>query len=177
MLAIIYIFFFSSLVIGFGLLSLQYDFQNDALFSLVVVSLFILLADVFIKFKSGFIFRGMIVTQRARVYSTYLRSMFFFDVVLIILVIALCASQNYYISYPIFLFSVTKFVRMFEMDEFFLRRLSVNRAAKTLYVIGKQFITIFVLSHIISIPFYLMDYAFLNTFCAGANSSCNLYIR
>ena len=63
------------------------------------------------------------------------------------------------------------------MDDLYMRRLSVNINGKTLYVIGKQFITVFILSHTIGVIFYLIDFALVNDNIAGVicegNNSCN----
>ena len=63
------------------------------------------------------------------------------------------------------------------MDDLYMRRLSVSINGKTLYVIGKQFITVFILSHTIGVIFYLIDFALVNDNIAGVicegNNSCN----
>ena len=64
-----------------------------------------------------------------------------------------------------------KFVRMFQIDTIFLRKLSVHRNNKALYIICKQIITIFILSHIIGLIFYLIDLSLLNSPACQQNSS------
>ena len=137
----------------------------------IILSILISVIDVYVQFQSGFIFRGMVVLTRSRVQDRYLRSFFFFDGCLIILLVAGLISREYNLNYPILVLSIVRFARMFEMDEFYMRSLSTHRLAKTLYVIGKQFITIYVLSHSIAIPFYLVDEAQLNTVCGTASTS------
>jgi hypothetical protein len=58
---------------------------------------------------------------------------------------------------------VFKFIRMLELNELYMRRLAVNRTVKVLYVIGKQIITLFILSHTIGLFFYLIDIELINS--------------
>jgi len=51
---------------------------------------------------------------------------------------------------------------MLEFDDFYMRKLSVSVSGKVLYVIGKQFVTIFILSHTIGVIFYMIDLALVN---------------
>ena len=61
---------------------------------------------------------------------------------------------------------------MFEFDKFYLRRLSMHVVRKTLYVISKQMLTIFTVSHVIGLWFYLMTMAIIDQtdICSGANT-------
>lgn len=58
---------------------------------------------------------------------------------------------------------ILKFIRVKEFDEFYLRRFAVNRALKMVYVLLQQFVIIFVLSHIIGVMYYWIDYAMLSS--------------
>jgi hypothetical protein len=55
---------------------------------------------------------------------------------------------------------VIKFLRVFDLDRFFMRALSTTLNKKAVYVIGKQLVTIFLIAHTFGIIFYAMDYAY-----------------
>lgn len=58
---------------------------------------------------------------------------------------------------------VIKFLRIFEIDRLFMRGLSTTLNKKAVYVIGKQLVIIFLISHTLGIIFYAMDYAYTLT--------------
>ena len=51
---------------------------------------------------------------------------------------------------------------MLEFNDLYTRKLIVSKVRTALYVIGKQFITVFILSHTIGVIFYLIDFALVN---------------
>jgi len=96
--------------------------------------------------------------------SRYLHYYFYYDVIVILILLAALISQNYYLNFAKLLV-IFKFLRMLEMDELVMRKLSMSTRikARTIYIILKQFLTIFILSHTIGIFFYMIDYSLLNT--------------
>jgi hypothetical protein len=60
-------------------------------------------------------------------------------------------------------------MRIFEFDQFYLRRLAVNRVLKMVYVIWQQNVIIFVLSHIIGVVYYWIDFALISSTCQPPN--------
>jgi hypothetical protein len=68
---------------------------------------------------------------------------------------------------------VIKLFRMFDMDGFYMRKLGTKPNWKVMYVIAKQMITIFVLSHTVGLIFYVIDYALVNDPICQDNNSCN----
>lgn len=114
-----------------------------------------------VQFNTGYLFRGVIITDKSRVVSTYLRSLFIPDLLILIILIITILSSDIYINILKILI-VTKFIRMLDFDELYLRKISTQKMLKVYYVISKQFITIFILSHTIGLFFYAIDYALAN---------------
>lgn len=135
--------------------------SNPISISLSVYCLLVFAADMLVQFNTGYLFRGVIITDKSRVVSNYLRSVFIPDLLLIIILIITILSSDIYINI-VRVIVVTKFIRMLDIDELYLRRISTNRMLKVYYVISKQFITIFILSHTIGLFFYVIDYALTN---------------
>jgi hypothetical protein len=131
----------------------------------------VLVGDMVVQFRVGYLFRGVVVLDRARVVSRYLHSFFLVDCLLVILLLVNYLSKVYWLNYPK-LALLIKFARIFQVDQLYLRRLGVQQTARILYVIGKQILTIYILSHSIGLIFYLIDFALLqDPICSGSNSS------
>jgi hypothetical protein len=72
---------------------------------------------------------------------------------------------------------VVKFARMFDVDRLFIRNLSTSPNKKAVYVIGKQLLTIFLISHTFSLMFYAIDYALtLTPICLNNQSRISTHI-
>lgn len=105
--------------------------------------------------------------EKKRAISRYLHYYFLFDLILVIFIAVALISQYFYLNY-FKLMVVFKFVRMFEIDDIFMRKLAIHLNGKVTYVIIKQIITIFNLSHTIGLIFYLIDLALTNDpICQG----------
>ena len=79
-----------------------------------------------------------------------------FDLVYVILLILCLATQSYHLNYSKFL-CLVKFLRLFEIDDYFLRRFNVKRIKKTLYTIFKLSVIVAVISHAFGVMFYAID--------------------
>lgn len=135
--------------------------SNPIAISLSAYCLLVFAADMLVQFNTGYLFRGVIITDKSRVVSNYLRSVFIPDLLLIIILIITILSSDIYINI-VKILVVTKFIRMLDIDELYLRKISTRKMLKVYYVISKQFITIFILSHTIGLFFYAIDYALTN---------------
>ena len=58
---------------------------------------------------------------------------------------------------------ILKYSRIIEFDHLFLRRLTIHRRLKVTYVLFQQVVIIFVLSHIIGVIYYWIDFALIST--------------
>ena len=132
--------------------------SNPISISLSAYCLVIFALDMLVQFNTGYLFRGVIITDKSRVVSNYLRSLFISDLLLIIILFITILSSDIYINI-VKILVVTKFIRMLDFDELYVRKISANKMLKVYYVISKQFITIFILSHTIGLFFYVIDYA------------------
>ena len=66
---------------------------------------------------------------------------------------------------------IAKFMRMFQIDELYMRRLATAVNTKILYVVSKQLVTLFILAHTIGLFFYGIDLALTNDpICINDNS-------
>jgi hypothetical protein len=56
------------------------------------------------------------------------------------------------------LWLINKLGRLSQIDNYFLRKFNIYRRTKTTYVILKLAVIIFLLSHVVGLIFYLIDY-------------------
>ena len=137
-----------------------------------VVCLLVLMVDMSVQLNAGYITRGAIIINRQRVVNRYLHYYIYFDGAVIALVFGALVSQNYYVNYAK-LIIFFKFMRMFQMNDIIERKLSTHVMARTVYVIGKQIISIFVLSHLLGLGFWVIDNVMVNEPICQDNSNRN----
>lgn len=113
------------------------------------------------QINTGYITNSAIILDRIRVKDRYTHYYFYFDLlVIIILAISVIIRVELFNYAKLIIFY--KFVRMLEFNQIYLRRLATNVVARTVFQISKQFVTIFILSHIIGLIFYVIDFALTN---------------
>ena len=122
----------------------------------------IFILDIPISLNSGFLNRGLIVTDRKRIVARYLRQGLIIDVVTVLILIISPASGALWTNW-LKLWLILKLIRLSEIDDFYMRKFNIYRKSKAVYVIFKQIILIFVLSHVVGLIFYAMDYQFYIT--------------
>jgi hypothetical protein len=140
-----------------------------------VIGIIVFVLDSVLQFNVGYISRGAVIVDRMRVVERYLHYYFYVDIVIVTILFVTLVSQNYYLNY-VKLIVIFKFLRMLEMDELVMRKLSMSTrlAARTIYIVGKQFLTIFVLSHTVGVIFYIIDFTLVNEpMCQENNSRKN----
>lgn len=121
-----------------------------------VLTILILIVDVFVCLNCGYLYRGMIVMDYKRIRSHYMRNHIIVDTISIIIVIICPISRYYYLNYAK-LWLILKVVRLFEIDDYYLRRLNIHRKSKAIYVIFKLMVIIYLLSHVVGLIFYAID--------------------
>jgi hypothetical protein len=159
--AIVYAYVEVGLILTYGENAWENLYGNPISISLNIYCLLVFLGDILVQFNTGYLSRGVIITEKARVVSNYLRSYLIPDVLLALITLISLISSDYYLNI-VRLIVVTKLARMLEIDELLIRKISTAKTLKISYVIGKQFITIFILSHTIGLFFYAIDFALTN---------------
>jgi hypothetical protein len=170
-LAIVYIYVLMGMVLTYGEAAWTDIHRVPVSIAFNLISLLVFIGDILVQINTGYIFRGVIVTDKTRVVGQYLRTYFIPDVLLAIIMLASIISNSLYLNIAKIIV-VVKIMRMFDIDELYMRKISTNANLKIAYVIGKQFITIFILSHTIGLFFYAIDYALTNDPMCQENNSC-----
>lgn len=151
-----YYFVEMGLVLTYGQQVWDDEKSSKAITAFTVITVIILFIDIFVCLNCGYLYRGMIVMDRKRIGSHYARTFSVIDVVSVIVTIfcPLCSSYK-----PNFakLWLILKVGRLFQIDDFYLRKLNIYRKSKAVYVIFKLMVIIFLLSHLVGLIFYAMD--------------------
>lgn len=140
-----------------------------------IFCILVFVVDIGIQLKTGYIYRGIIILDRRRVVNRYVRSYLLVDVILIVIIIAAMVSEDRVINIAK-LIIIAKFIRMFQIDELYMRRLSTAVNTKILYVVSKQLVTLFILAHTIGLFFYGIDLALTNDPICINNNSCKTFL-
>lgn len=160
-MAILYSYVEMGVVLTYGDAAWTSINRSNSTMSIHLIGTIIFGIDVYVQLNTGYIFRGVIITERARVVSQYLRTYFLPDIIFILLMILSILTPNKAVA-VLKIIVVVKLMRMLDMDELYMRRLATSTTWKVIYVISKQMITIFLLSHTIGLFFYAIDYALVN---------------
>jgi hypothetical protein len=171
-LAILYWFIETGIVIAFGEVAFEAELQSPAWLLVGCIFLIILLLDIFIQFRVGFLSKGIIVKNKLRVRSRYVDYPIIIDISVFLILFLALATQLYTINY-VKMVIILKFVRMFEIDRYVMRMLLVEYTLKVIYVILKQVVVIIIISHVIGIFYFMLDSYLLTTdVCLSSNSQC-----
>lgn len=131
--------------------------NNITYIILDVLTGLVLLFDIFVGLNSGYLYRGMIVMDRKRVTSRYITTYLFIDIVSVLVVFICPITKSFYLNYSK-LWLILKIGRLFQIDDFYLRKLNIYRRSKAVYVVFKLMVIIFILSHVVGLIFYAIDF-------------------
>lgn len=175
--SIIIIYFTTGMSFIYGLEAWNDLQTNPFTIALNIICIIVFMGDVYVQLNAGFLYRGMIIMEKERSVSRYLRYFFIIDIVLVVVLIISMVSDDFYMNFLKIIIAL-KFIRMFEIDGLFIRKLSTSPNYKVLYVIGKQLVTIFVFAHTIGTIYYAIDYKISQSpTCKNDNSCTFIAIR
>ncbi len=117
--------------------------------------------DIVVQLNCGFLYRGMIILDRKRIVSSYLRTYFIWDFMEIMVFLIAYIGQLYEFNY-LKLILFIKIFRISDCDDCYVRKLNIHRGLKTIYVIFKLVVIILVLSHVVGFIFFAMDNYFIH---------------
>lgn len=174
--SIIIIYFTTGMSFIYGLEAWNDLQTNPFTITLNIICIIVFMGDVYVQLNAGFLYRGMIIMEKERSVSRFLRYFFIIDIILVVILIISMVSDNFYMNFLKIIIAL-KFIRMFEIDGLFMRKLSTSANFKALYVIGKQLITIFVIAHTIGTIYYAIDYSISQSpTCINDNSRISISI-
>jgi hypothetical protein len=108
-----------------------------------------------------------------RITSYYMRRFAIIDIISVFIIIICPASGSYSLNFAK-LWLILKVGRLFQIDDYYLRKLNIHRKSKAIYVIFKLMVIIFLLSHMIGLIFYAID----NYLCSSGiyESQCIYFV-
>lgn len=155
--AIMYYYVEMGLVLTYGQQVWEDEMANPIVIAFNVITILVLACDIFVCLNCGYLYRGMIVMDPRRITSYYMRNYGIIDFVSLLIVIICPASNYFYLNFAK-LWLILKVGRLFQIDDFYLRKLNIHRKLKAVYVIFKLMVIIFLLSHTVGLIFYAIDY-------------------
>jgi hypothetical protein len=92
------------------------------------------------------------------------------DIISLLIIIICPVSRSFSLNFAK-LWLILKVGRLFQIDDFYLRKLNIHRKSKAVYVIFKLMVIIFLLSHLVGLIFYAID----NYLCSSGmyEDQCN----
>lgn len=156
LLAILYYYVEMGFVLSFGSQVWEDELNSPLCITMDVLTGVIFILDIGVCFNCGYLYRGMVIMDRKRITSHYTRTYLIFDIVSVLVVFACPISSYYSLNYSKF-WLLLKIGRLFQIDDFYLRKLNIHRRSKAAYVIFKLMVIIFLLSHLIGLIFYVID--------------------
>lgn len=154
--SIMYYFVEMGMVLTYGQEVWDDELTNPITVAFTVITIIVLALDILVSMNCGYLYRGMIVMDSARIKSHYIRVFSIIDIVSLIILIICPFSRTYTTNFAK-LWLVLKVGRLFQIDDFYLRKLNIHRKSKAVYVIFKLMVIIFLLSHLVGLIFYAMD--------------------
>jgi hypothetical protein len=159
------------LVLTYGQQVWDDERNTSVLIATNIIAILILLADMLLQLNCGYLYRGMIVMDDRRIVTSYMRGFAVPDLISVLILI-ICPFISAYECNFAKLWFILKVCRLFQIDNYYLRKLNIYRTIKAIYVIFKVIVIIFLLSHAIGLIFYAIDLHLYNI-NAYSSQSCN----
>lgn len=126
------------------------------------LALVILCGDVYLMLNKGYYTEGILIMDRKRILTNFLKRHFLIDIPSIIILFLCIVTQNYGLNYAK-IYLVLKLYTLNKIDQIYQRKLQTKRLRKTVYVITRLLLIVLLLSHVMGLIFYAMDYYFLTS--------------
>lgn len=111
-LAVLYWFIETGIVIAFGEVAFEAELQSPSWLLMSCIFMLILLLDIFVQFRVGFLNKGIIVKNKQRVTARYVNYPIIIDISVILILFLALTTQLYAINY-VKIIVILKFIRIF----------------------------------------------------------------
>ena len=103
---------------------------------------------------------GILILDRKRIISRYVKTLFFIDIPVILIIFFSITIKAFGINYAKF-YVLTKLIQMNRVDYIIQRKLQIYRTLKAIYLILRILWIVMWISNIMGLIFYAMDYYIL----------------
>jgi len=111
-LSILYWFIETGIALAFGEVAFKAELKSTVWLIVSCICLLILLMDIFVQFRVGFLSKGVIVKNKRRVTARYVSYPIIIDISVLLFLFLALATQLYAFNY-IKIIVILKFIRMF----------------------------------------------------------------
>jgi hypothetical protein len=120
-------------------------------------AIIVMCVDMFLMLNKGYFSEGILIMDRKRILSNYLKYHFIIDFLTILILFLCLVTQSYGLNWAK-LWMVAKLYSLSKIDKIYQRKLQVHRVRKTIYVITRLLLIVLLLSHVMGLFFYALDY-------------------
>jgi hypothetical protein len=106
--------------------------------------------------NKGYFTEGVLVMDRKRILTNYLKNHFLIDIPTILILFLCVVTQAYSLNYAK-LYMILKLYSLNCIDRIYQRKLQTKRLRKTIYIIARLLVIVMLLSHIMGLIFYALD--------------------
>lgn len=157
---IIYYYVEMGLVLTYGEQVWQAELSSPLFTTFGGLTVIILCADIYLMLNKGYFTEGILIMDRKRILTNFLKRHFLIDVPSIIIVFLCLVTQSYGLNYAK-LYLILKLNTLNRIDQIYQRKLQTQRLRKTVYIIVRLLLIVLLLSHVMGLIFYAMDYYIL----------------
>jgi len=155
-LVIIYYYVEMGLVLTYGQQVWQAEMSSVGLVIFDYLTVVVFCADVYLMLNKGYFTEGILIMDRKRILTNFLKRHFIIDIPTIIIVFLCVATQNYGINYAK-LFLILKLNTLGCIDRIYQRKLQTKRVRKTVYVVARLLLIVLLIAHVMGLIFYAID--------------------
>lgn len=159
-LVVVYYYIEMGLVLTYGEQVWQAELSSVPAVVFDYLTVVILCVDVYLMLNKGYFTEGILIMDRKRILTNFLKRHFIIDIPSIFIVFLCIVTQNYWINYAK-IYLVLKLYTLNQIDKIYQRKLQTKRLRKTIYVIARLLLIVLLLSHVMGLIFYAIDYYIL----------------
>lgn len=120
-------------------------------------ALIVFIVDIFLMLNKGYFSEGILIMDRKRILSNYLKYHFLIDSLTVLILFLCLVTKSYALNWAK-LWLILKLYSLSKIDQIYQRKLQVHRLRKTIYVIARLLLIVLLLSHVMGLFFYSLDY-------------------
>lgn len=155
-----YFLYEAGIVMTFGATIWEQELKFNLTYTLSWIFLAVYVADIFITLNTGYYMDGILILDRKRIISRYIKTLFLIDIPVILIIFFSITIKSFGINYAKF-YILLKMIQMNRIDYVIQRKLQIYRTTKAIYLILRILWIVMWISNIMGLIFYVIDYYIL----------------
>ena len=155
-----YYFYEATIILTFGNSVWNGQMHLKGTVAINWIFLIVYLCDMVINLNSGYYVDGILILDRKRILSRYIKSLMIVDLLAILVIFLTLVMSSFEVSYAK-MFLLIKLFGMKSLDYIIQRKLQIHRYWKAAYLICRILWIVMLISNFIGLIFYSIDYYIL----------------